>query len=402
MIAPKQRHKGERVTDVLGALEKLADYFTEHAAETEQLGRLPDQTVAHLKRIGVIRMLQPSEFGGFESNPVEFYEAVMAASALCGSTGWVCGVVGVHPWELALADPKVQEEIWGDDPDRWVASPYAPLGRARAVDGGYQFSGRWPFSSGTDHCEWAFLGGFVTDEAGQVANPPVTLHFLIPRRDYEILDESWQVMGLKGTGSKDVVVKDAFVPAYRTVDFVKLREGRLADEMGRDEALYRMPFAAIFSGAISAATIGICEGALAAAVAYQRNRVTVMGTRSSEDPHAKSSLALAAAEVEASRVHFLRDVAEMYDVAASATTADIGLRTRVRRNQVAASRRAVDAVDSIFSRAGGGSLRADQPFQRFWRDAHAAMNHASNVADPIYEAYSSHLFGQPIPPTAVI
>jgi 3-hydroxy-9,10-secoandrosta-1,3,5(10)-triene-9,17-dione monooxygenase len=347
-------------------------------------------------------MLQPAEFGGFESDPVEFYQAVMTASAVCASTGWVCGIVGVHPWELALADPKVQAEIWGDDPDRWVASPYAPLGRARPVDGGYLFTGRWPFSSGTDHCEWAFLGGFVTDQAGDVPTPPVMLHFLVPRRDYEILEGSWQVMGLKGTGSKDVLVTEAFVPGYRTVDFVKLKEGHLAHEMGRDEALYRMPFAAVFCGAISAATIGICEGALAAAFAYQRDRVTVMGARSAEDPHAKSALARAAAEIEASRVHFLRDVAEMYEVAASGTNADMELRTRVRRNQVAASRRAVDAVDGIFTRAGGGSLRLDQPFQRFWRDAHAAMNHACNVADPIYEAYTSHLFGQPIPPTAAV
>jgi len=390
------------LTDVLSSIENLADYLSEHSSETEKLGRLQDETVQHLKRVGIIRMLQPAEFGGFESHPVEFYQAVMAVSAACAATGWVCGIVGVHPWELALADPKVQEEIWGHDPDTWVASPYAPFGRARPVDGGYVFSGRWPFSSGTDHCDWAFLGGFVTDAQGDVPQPPVSLHFLLPRRDYEIRDGTWEVMGLKGTGSKDVEVKDAFVPAYRTVDFAKLRDGHLAAEMGRDEPLYHMPFASMFCSAVSAATIGICEGALAAATAYQRDRISGFGIRSAEDPHTSAGLAMAGAEIDASRVHLLNGIAEMYAVAASGVSARTDLRVRVRRNQVTAAQRAVNAIDSIFTRTGGGALRLDQPFQRYWRDAHAAMNHACNGADQVYEAYSSHVFGRPLPPTAII
>src|ERR1700722_16339289 len=100
----------------------MGDYLSEHAAETERLGRLPDETVQRLKQIGIIRMLQPAGFGGFESHPVEFFQSVMAAASACPSTGWVSGIVGVHPWELALADVRVQEEIWGEDPDTWVSS----------------------------------------------------------------------------------------------------------------------------------------------------------------------------------------------------------------------------------------------------------------------------------------
>jgi 3-hydroxy-9,10-secoandrosta-1,3,5(10)-triene-9,17-dione monooxygenase len=390
------------LTDVLSDIEKLAEYLSESAADTEQLGRLPDETVRRLKQVGIIRMLQPAEFGGFESHPVDFFQAVMATAAACAASGWVCGIVGVHPWELALADPKVQEEIWGEDPDTWVSSPYAPFGRARPVDGGYIFSGRWPFSSGTDHCDWAFLGGFVTDADGEVGQPPVTLHFLLPRRDYRILDGTWEVMGLKGTGSKDVEVHEAFVPSHRTVDFVKLRDGLLPGEMGRDEPLYQMPFAAMFCTAVSAATIGICEGALAAATAYQRDRISGLGTRVSDDPHVFAGLAVAAADIDASRVHLLNGVAEMYDVVASGASPSMDLRVRVRRNQVTAAQRAVNAVDSIFTKTGGGALRLDQPFQRFWRDAHAAMNHACNASGQVYEAYSSHIFGRPLPPTAIL
>jgi 3-hydroxy-9,10-secoandrosta-1,3,5(10)-triene-9,17-dione monooxygenase len=381
-------------------IEKLADYLVEHAAETEDLGQLPEATVAHVKRVGVIRMLQPRSHGGMETEPADFYEAVIHASRYCGSTGWVCGIVGVHPWELALCDPKVQAEIWGDDPNRWMASPYAPLGKARRVDGGFVMSGRWPFSTGTDHCEWVFLGGLVIDPDQPDARPE-SRHFLLPRKDYEIVPDSWNVIGLKGSGSKDVMVEEAFIPEYRTVNPIKLASGELAAEMGRDEPLYRMPFLEVFCGAIIASAIGIAEGALAAAIAYQRERANLFG-RAIDDAPAISALGSAAADIEASHVHLISDMNRLFDVVNGGGTISMDLRADARRNQVRASRRAVDAVDDLFGRAGGGALRLEQPFQRFWRDAHAAMNHAVNVADPVYLGWGNNLFGLPMPPNATI
>jgi alkylation response protein AidB-like acyl-CoA dehydrogenase len=331
--------------------------------------------------------------------PSDFYETVITTSRLCGSSGWVCGIVGVHPWELALCHPKVQDEIWGDDPDRWVASPYAPLGRARRVDGGFVMSGRWPFSSGTDHCEWIFLGGVVTepDQAGVYGR-----HFLLPRADYEIVPDSWNVIGLKGSGSKDVVVHEAFIPEYRTVDPTKLANGELAAEMGRTEPLYRMPFLEIFCGAVTASVIGIAEGALAAAIGYQRTRVNFLGMAAADDPSAISALGAAAADIQASHVQLIWDIDRMFDVVTAGGTISMDLRAETRRNQVRASRRSVDAVDQLFVRAGGGSLRLDQPFQRYWRDAHAAMNHMVNLADPVYLGWGNNLFGRPLPINATI
>jgi 3-hydroxy-9,10-secoandrosta-1,3,5(10)-triene-9,17-dione monooxygenase len=386
--------------EVTQAVEKLADYLTERAFETEEIGRLPDETVAHLKSIGVIRMLQPRLHGGMEAIPSDFYETVITASRLCGSTGWVCGIVGVHPWELALCDPRVQDEIWADDVNRWVASPYAPFGRARQVDGGFVMSGRWPFSTGTDHCEWVFLGGLVVDDSTDA--PSFGRHFLLPRADYRIVDDSWNVIGLKGSGSKDVVVQEAFVPDYRTVDPAKLASGELAAERGRTEPLYRMPFFEIFCGAIVASVIGIAEGALAACIAYQRTRVNILGMRATDDATAMSALGAAAADVQASHVQLIWDMDRMFDVVSGGGAVSMELRAEARRNQVRASRRAVDAVDQLFVRSGGGSLRLDQPFQRYWRDAHAAMNHMTNTADPVYLGWGNNLFGLPMPAGATI
>lgn len=127
---------------VLDKTMELADQLREQAVQAEKIGKLTDETVKAMKEAGHIRLLQPAKHGGLEVHPREFAETVMALAALDPAAGWINGVVGVHPYQLAYADPRVAEEIWADDVDTWVASPYAPQGIARPVDGGYIFNGR--------------------------------------------------------------------------------------------------------------------------------------------------------------------------------------------------------------------------------------------------------------------
>ncbi|MGV0680666.1 hydroxylase, partial [Mycolicibacterium fortuitum] len=228
----------ERVID---RVRDLADQLRHQGAEAEKVGKLTDETVKMMKAAGNIRLLQPKSHGGLEVHPREFAETVMATAALDPSAGWINGVVGVHPYQLAYADPKVAAEIWAEDVDTWVASPYAPQGVAKPVDGGYIFNGRWQFSSGTDHCDWIFLGAMLGDAEGKPLMPPQMLHMILPRQDYEIVEDSWNVVGLRGTGSKDVIVKDAFVPTYRTMDAMKVMDGTAQREAGMTETLYLMP-----------------------------------------------------------------------------------------------------------------------------------------------------------------
>ncbi|MEW1815856.1 acyl-CoA dehydrogenase family protein [Streptomyces diastaticus] len=377
-------------------VEKLSAQFEEQAVKDDEAGRLTDETVATMRSAGVVRLLQPREFGGYESTPGEFYRTVMALAARNPAAGWVGGVVGIHPWELALSDRKLQQELWGEhgeNADTWISSPYAPNGRARRVEGGFLFSGHWQFASGSDHCDWAVLGGIVTDDDGSISIPPDMRHFVLPRADYEIQQDSWDVIGLAGTGSKDIIVRDAFIPEHRALNAHEVSEGILAERNRPGNPLYAMPFGVMFSSAISASTLGIAEGALAAFLAYTRQRVTIVGSRAAEDPHQLSNLGEAAADLDASRTHLLATMDRMYDDVLSGKPITIEARAEARRNQVRASRRATDAVDELFRRAGGGSLRRDQPFQRYWRDVHAAMNHLCNVADPIYEGWSRDQFG---------
>ncbi len=373
----------QRVIDKIG---DIADQLREQAWEAEKLGQLPDETVKLMKAAGNIKLLQPKEYDGLEVHPREFAETVMATAALDPAAGWINGVVGVHPYQLAYADPKVAAEIWASDTDTWVASPYAPQGVARPVDGGYIFNGRWQFSSGTDHCEWIFLGAMLGDAEGKPLMPPQMLHMILPRSDYEIVEDSWNVVGLRGTGSKDVIVKDAFVPTYRTMDATKVMDGRAQREAGMTSTLYLMPWSTMFPLGISSAVIGIAEGALAAALDYQRERVNSSGVAIKDDPYVMYAIGEAAADINAARQELLANADRIYDMVDAGKEVSFEDRAAGRRTQIRSVWRAVSAVDEIFARCGGNATRMDKPLQRYWRDAHVGQAHAIHVPGTTFHA----------------
>ena len=364
---------------VLGLIEERAEEIEATALSNEQLGKLDDRAVKALRETGVMKMLQPAKYGGAEAHPADFAEAVMKIAALDGSTGWVAGIVGLHPWEMAMADPKVQEEVWGEDDETWIASPYAPMGVLKPVDGGYLLNGRWQFSSGTDHCTWIFLGTLVAGEDGKPDFMLGSRHVILPRSDYEIVEDSWDVVGLKGTGSKDVIVKDAFIPEYRVIDFADMMDGSQARRAGITNPSYLMPFTTVFPLGITSAVLGICEGALAHHLAYQRGRVQITGTRVKDDPYVLSAIGDASAEIHASRVTLLDGVRRIHDKVAAGEEISFAERSLNRRTQVTAAWRAVRAMDEIVARSGGNGLRMDHPLQRFWRDGHMGLAHAIHV-----------------------
>ncbi|MFF5032924.1 acyl-CoA dehydrogenase family protein [Nocardia salmonicida] len=374
------------MTRVLDNIAAIADQLREQAPEAERLGQLPDATAQLLKTAGPIRLLQPKKYSGYEAHPREFAETVMATAALDPASGWIAGIVGVHPWQLAFADPKVQDEVWADDHDTWMASPYAPTGIARPVDGGYIFNGRWQFSSGTDHCDWIFLGAMLGDAEGKMAMPPTMLHMILPRQDYRIVEDSWNVVGLKGTGSKDIIVKDAFVPDYRVMNGDHVIDGTAQKEYGVTETLYKMPWSTMFPLGISSAVVGIAEGALAAHLDYQRDRVGAQGTAVKDDPYVLFAIGEAAADINAARQELLANADKIFDAVDAGKEIGFAERAAVRRTQVRAAWRAVTAVDQIFARSGGNAMRIDKPLQRYWRDAHVGLAHAIHVPSTVYHA----------------
>lgn len=368
----------------LAAIQERAEEIAALSASNERLGRLDDAAVKILRDTGTIKLLQPKEYGGAEAHPVEFAETVMRTASFDGSTGWIAGIVGVHPWEMAMFDRKLQEEIWGQDNEVWIASPYAPLGILRPVDGGYIFNGRWQFSSGTDHCDWIFLGAMLGDAEGKMVQPPQSYHVVLPRSDYEIVEDSWDVVGLKGTGSKDIIVKDAFIPEYRVESFASMMDGNFAKKSGRENPVYHMPFTTMFPLGITSAVIGIAEGALAAHLAYQKNRVQITGTKIKDDPYVLYAIGEAAEEIKSARVSMLSNADRIFDKVAAGQKISFAERAASRRTQVASAWRAVRAMNEIVVRSGGNGMRNDNPMQRFWRDGNMGLVHAIHVPGAVF------------------
>ncbi|UMG92345.1 acyl-CoA dehydrogenase family protein [Nocardioides sp. TF02-7] len=244
------------VQAVLDGVRDLLPTFRERADEAERLRVVPEASVKELEETGFFRLLQPRRYDGVEADPVDFYTAVRDIAAADGSTGWVSSVVGVHPWQVALFAEEAQEAVWGSDTGVRLSSSYAPTGKAVLAEGGFRLSGKWSFSSGCDHCQWVLLGGLVFDEAGNVVDFRT---FLLPREKYQVVDV-WNVVGLRGTGSNDIVVEETFVPEAFTLSMGETGQCRGPGQAVNDAPLYRLPFHSIFTSTIATPIIGMARG----------------------------------------------------------------------------------------------------------------------------------------------
>jgi 3-hydroxy-9,10-secoandrosta-1,3,5(10)-triene-9,17-dione monooxygenase len=376
--------------EVLAGVTDLLPTLRERAQATEDLRRIPDETIADLQDTGVFRLLQPTRYAGYEASPVDFYRAVRLIASACGSTGWVSSVIGVHPWQLGIFDDRAQQEVWANDPATLVSSSYAPMGRATPTEGGFTFNGRWSFSSGCDHAQWIFLGGLVMGEEGT----PVDFRtFLLPRSDYEI-EDVWDTVGLRGTGSNDIIVKDAFVPEYRTLSFMDTGRCYGPGQTENTGALYRLPFASVFSCSISNPVLGMAQGAYEAYVNWTKERVRAStGGKAADDSFNQMRIADAASRIDGAVLQIERNLEEEYDYAVKGEKIPMPLRVRVRRDQVNATGAGIAAVDRLFESAGGRALRTGTPIQRFWRDAHAGRVHAINDPEKALAMYGQFELG---------
>ncbi|HEY8089477.1 MAG TPA: flavin-dependent monooxygenase [Polyangiaceae bacterium] len=353
--------------------------LAERAARGDELRRIPDETIADFREAGFFRMLQPARWGGLEVHPNTFFATQIAVASACPSSAWVLGVVAVHAWQLALFPLQAQEDVWGADPGTLISSSYAPTGKVARAEGGYRISGRWSFSSGCDHCQWVFLGGFVPPETeGQ---PPEMRTFLLPRSDYRI-DDNWHVAGLKATGSKDIVVENAFVPEHRTHRLVDGFKRKSPGNEVNQAPLYRLPFGQIFVRSVSTSAIGAAQGALDAFVETAAKRVAASdGAKVSEDPATQTVIARAASLVDETRLVLRRNFDEMMSLAVAGKDIGIDRRVRFRHDSAMAVVKSVEAVDLLFTASGGRAIFLGHPLLRCFLDVHAARAHYANNPD---------------------
>ena len=257
---------------------------------------VPVESIREFHEAGFFRILQPKRWGGYEMNPNVFFDVQKAIAEGCMSTGWMFGVVGCHPYELALFHDQAQKEVWGQDTSTLASSSYQPVGKVTHVEGGFRLSGRWGFSTGSVHCDWVVLGAMVPPK--NEGEAPDMRAFLLPRSDYVIDRDAWHVFGLQGTGSHDIIVDDVFVPEYRTHRAV---DGFLCANPGQQEndaPLFTLPWAQVFVRSVSTAAFGGARAAVNAAIEIMQSRVsTNTGKAAKADPFLHAAIAKAHAQI---------------------------------------------------------------------------------------------------------
>ncbi|WP_203335656.1 3-hydroxy-9,10-secoandrosta-1,3,5(10)-triene-9,17-dione monooxygenase oxygenase subunit [Nocardioides limicola] len=383
------------MTEVLDGIRDLLPLFAERAEEGERLRQVPEASVKSLEETGFFRMLQPKRYGGLESDPIDFFTAVREIASADGSTGWISSVLGVHPWQIALFDDTAQAAVWGEDQATLVSSSYAPTGKAQVTEGGYLLSGKWSFSSGSAHASWVLLGGLVFD-GGNVVDFKT---FLIPREKYEIVDV-WNVVGLRGTGSNDIVVAETFVPDAFTLSMSDTGRCFGPGQAVNTSDLYKLPFHSLFTTTITTPIVGMATGAYAEHVQMQQQRVRAayLGEKASSDPFAAVRIARAGSEIDAAWALLMENIRAEQALVAKGQQIPLSLRLKVRRDQVLGTQRAIDAIDELFEASGGRALAEGTPLQRAWRDAHAGRVHAANDPERALKMFGDLEFGHKIDP----
>ncbi len=379
----------------LHGIAELLPEIRARARETEQLGRVPDEIIQALTAAGVFRAVQPRQWGGLELDLASFYEGMIQIASACGSTGWVASVVGIHPWQMALFDNEAQREVWAEDPDARASSSYAPTGSVGRQGDGFLLSGRWHFSSGVDHCGWALLGAVVPDEG----NGAEFRTFLVPRRDFTIDHESWHVTGLRGTGSKDVIVPGAFVPEHRTHRIVDVYHGTDPGFAVNDRPYYRLNWRLVFAATIAAPAIGAAAGAIDAFVAGNSGRVPAYGGPPvAQSPALHRPLARALTEVDAARDRIRDTWTDFLARLEAGETIRYEERVQCLYQSAHAHFGCTGAIYDLMGVNGGRTMESDSALQRFFRDLLAMRNHPGANLEFSATLYALAKLGMDPPP----
>jgi 3-hydroxy-9,10-secoandrosta-1,3,5(10)-triene-9,17-dione monooxygenase len=374
----------------------LGPELTAAAADGDELRRLPDTVWKLLLEGGFLRALQPARWGGGEVTFVEFLDAVVEISRANPSAGWVAGVIGVHPWQLGLFADEAQQEMWGDDPTAMHSSSYNPTGSAAKVDGGYHVSGRWSFSSGCDHCRGVNLGAVVRDDDRSGGIPDFRSFLLLPG-EYRI-DDNWYVAGLKGTGSKDIVVDGVVVAEHRTQSHVDYALGaKLPGQALNDGALYRMPWSVVFNMAIAASVLGAAHGFVDTWIAETSDRVVAGRRRLADDPLTQRRLADAKGVLDAAVKRMRTDAVELWARAEAHDVPSMIDRGRYRWTITRGCELVGEAIVELMRAASGRSIYLDHPLQRRFQDIQGALGHAFLQPDPLARAVGGALLGTSTP-----
>ncbi len=370
---PARSFAGVDLAEAKRRAESLIPKIRALAPKQEEARRLIPEMMDLLHEQGLYRMLQPKRWGGMELPFPAIFEVPELIGRGDSSTAWNLGNLGIHHWMLALFDPKLQEEVWGENPDELIASGIAyPQGKARRVDGGIVLSGYWNFSSGVDPSGWNQLACIVRD-GDKVVDHRMCM---VKAGEYEVIDD-WQVLGMRGTGSKSVKIEELFLPEYRSISMYQARGG--GDFPGakvNPNPSYRVPLGGIGTSCLAGAVIGNAQAAFDLTVESVKERSTnYAAVRMRDFQTVQLRVGIAGSKIDFARQAQVADTWEAQRIAEAGQVPPMDTKLRWRRNHALAAKLATEAVDTLHEMAGANGIYTKYPLERLFRDAHAAVSH---------------------------
>ena len=355
------------------------------ARETEQQRRLPDATIDELQAGGLFGLVTPRVFGGSELGFATLVEVTAELASGCGSTGWVFGVLSGHNWVLGLFDPAAQREVFSDQCS--LVATVIRLGGAppQKVEGGYRFAnaeGR--FCSGIDHSDWIIVGAAVDN--GSAARDP--RYFLLPRTDIEVIDD-WYTLGMRGTGSRSIRIRDAFVPDYRSLAFADMVAGSTPGGKFHNSALFRLPFTDVLPMSFAGAPIGMARALLHVfSEGLERKLKGLSDHQIAEQSPTLARLAQAAADIDAA-------FAARFDSCQTGGPLSAPESSRISRDFAYAAQKCRSAAATLFEASGGSNIYDSSELQRAWRDVNSAAAHTAFTWDVAAPNFARAMLGLP-------
>jgi 3-hydroxy-9,10-secoandrosta-1,3,5(10)-triene-9,17-dione monooxygenase len=384
----------EAYVQMLARARALVPRLRERASRSEEMRRLPPETERELHEAGLFRIVQPKRVGGCELDYVALIDCADAIGQGDASAAWNFANLASHHWMLAMFDRRAQDLVWGKDPNALIASSFIfPAGRAKKVDGGYVLRGSWPFSSGVDASEWNMLASVVwsDDEADGIEYRI----FLLPKNDYRIKD-TWEATGLRGTGSNDVEVHDAFVAESMTVAVSDLAGGPTPGSAVNPNALYTLPVFSLFPYVLSGVALGNAQACLDDYVGLARHSASTYNRAKLSDLQTTQiKIAEASSKIDAARLIMRSACIEALKDARRGRIPDMAAKTRMRRDGAFSVNLCTEAVSLLFAASGARGLYTSGALQRQFRDAHAINSHIAFNFDAAGTNYGRVALGLP-------
>jgi 3-hydroxy-9,10-secoandrosta-1,3,5(10)-triene-9,17-dione monooxygenase len=387
----RHQHAEAEVRATLVARAKgLNAVLTKNALQTEKDRRVVEENITALAEAGLFRTMVPKRYGGHEGSVRTHLEVTAAVAEACGSTAWVLALTNVCAWFTGLFEQRAQDDVFGAKPDARVAGVFSPSTQVERVEGGLKASGKWFWSSGCLHADWAMLGLLETDKNGAVLGQYLAL---MPMSELSI-EDTWFTAGMKGTGSNCVVAKDVFVPEHRLLPLMKAVNGEYPTPF-KDEAAYRAAFIPVAALILIGAQLGMSRAALAHVIekAPQRAIAYTSFKKQTDSTAFQIQISKAAMKIDTAHLHAFRAADDIDNAALRGEFLDYKTRARVRADTGYVAQHACDAINMLMTAHGAGSFGDASPLQRIWRDSNTAARHAIVLQPVGEEIYGKALLG---------